>query len=130
MNKYKFRNPRRVMPGQKLPDVGTKSAERNEFRLQREREFAGSVRFFLSDTPNETSGLVGIHLDQTADTATAFGISLDIDTDPTVELYATSSAFSLVTALPVTFTLGGLTLTGGATLDALTVTGATSLAGA
>ncbi len=119
------------MPGIALPDQGTQSVDINTFRLQREREFFGGLRFFLSDVPNETTGMVGVHLDQTnsAD-STPFGLSFDIAETPVFEMYVSGGTINVKASDPVAFTVGSLNVTGPSTLSALTVTGATSLAGA
>lgn len=131
MNKYKYRCPRRVMPGVALPDQGTQSVDINTFKLQREREFFGGLRFFLSDVPNETTGMVGIHLDQTdSEDGTPFGLSFDIAETPVFELYVSNGTVNVKTSDPAVFTVGSLNVSGAATLASLTVTGATSLAGA
>lgn len=79
-NKYKYRNPRRVMPGRPLPDIGTQAAEEAAFRLKREREFTQYQQFFMSADPNPRSGLRGFHiLKLDEDDAHSHGISFDIN---------------------------------------------------
>jgi len=130
MNKYKFRCPRRVMPGQKLPDVGTQSVDTNVFKLQREREFFGGLRFFLSDVPNATTGMVGIHLDQTSSSdGTPFGVSFDIAEVPVFEMYVSGGTLNFKSSDPIAFTVSNLDVSGTTTLNTLNVTGTTGLSG-
>jgi hypothetical protein len=88
-NKYKYRNPRKTMPGQKLPDHASKEVESRGFELDREREFTGHSQFHMSDDANELSGARSFHINKLdQDDVQAHGISLDVEGTPRWELIA------------------------------------------
>lgn len=86
-DKSKFRNPRRAMPGQKLPDIGTRAAEDKAFRLVKDREWTTNTQFYMTAEPNPRSGMRGFHINKLDfDDAHSHGISFDVEGTPHWEI--------------------------------------------